>query len=701
MFQRQASFVGMLVAIGILVGCSSGGSGGGGSTAAPTATLTANPTSIPQGQSTILSFTSTNADSGTINNNVGAVGLNSQVTVTPPATTTYPNTYTYTYTASGPGGSATANATVTVTAPTAVALTATPAAIVAGQTVALSWTSANATSVYIGPNVGAVSPVAGGTLTLPAGQAPSPTQTTTYTATATGADNQQVTATATVTVAPLTSFDGMLPDTSNASNTDIDPNGAIGTKQFMEYVNTEYQAYDRTTFQPVLTPSTGMVGQAANTPWKNPLNTTGGQITNCIGPGITLDVVIIFDRLASRWVIAGKAYDGTVTGSYYCIAVSNTDDASSPTFGWYAYAFSLGPVLGTNSAATAYVPDWAKLGTWPNAYYAAMDMLFDNNTPTESGVAVCAFDRNNMLNGNTMDPPQCFTDTIVSDPAMDSGGIYLGHSLIPADFNGTTPPPANRDEYLVSIQNPVNDGTTLTSTTFNLWDFHVDWTNPANTTHTLTPITVSTYTPGCYLFVPGEPAGTICVLEPPISSGGQHIDSVGDRFMPRFDYRNFGSYESFLVSHTVNTGLNLNQNPWQTGVRWYELRDSGTGAPSVYQYGLISPDDSQFRFLPSIAQDSFGNAAAGYSVSNNTTDPGINFSYWNLGTTNATPAEVPIFSGAGEEITLPTGSGKWGSYSSMTVDPIDDCTFWYVNEYWPTNSDWATRIAFFKLPSCQ
>jgi hypothetical protein len=172
--------------------------------------------------------------------------------------------------------------------------------------------------------------------------------------------------------------------------------------------------------------------------------------------------------------------------------------------------------------------------------------------------------------------------------------------------------------------------------------------------------------------------------------------------MPRFDYRNFGSYESFLVSHTVNTGLNLNQNPWQTGVRWYELRDSGTGTPSVYQYGLISPDDSQFRFLPSIAQDSAGNAAAGYSVSNNTTDPGINFSYWNLGTTNATPAEVPIFSGAGEEITLPTGSGKWGSYSSMTVDPIDDCTFWYVNEYWQLNNqDWATRIAFFKLPSCQ
>src|ERR1700677_5120628 len=99
MFQRQASFVGMVLAISILVGCGSGGSGGGGgSSPAPTATLTANPTSIPQGQSSILSFTSTNADSGTINNSVGAVGLNSQVTVTPAATTTY------TYTAAGPGG---------------------------------------------------------------------------------------------------------------------------------------------------------------------------------------------------------------------------------------------------------------------------------------------------------------------------------------------------------------------------------------------------------------------------------------------------------------------------------------------------------------------------------------------------------------------------------------------------------------------
>jgi len=692
----------MFVVIGILVGCGSGGSGGGGSTPGPTATLTANPTSIPQGQSTILSFTSTNADSGTINNNVGPVGLNSQVTVIPPATTTYPNTYTYTYTASGPGGSATANATVTVTAPTAVSLTAAPASIVAGQTVALSWTSANATSVYIsssiGANVGAVSPVSGGTLTLPAGQVPSPTQTTTYTATATGADNQQVTATATVTVAPLTSFDGMLPDTSNATNTDIDPNGAAGTKQFMEYVNTEYQAFDKTTFQPVLTPSTGLAGQAVGVPWTNPLNPTSPNILNCIEPHIVLDVVILFDKMASRWVIAGK---GVVAGStenyYFCIAVSNTDDASSPSFGWYAYSYPITSYLlytASNGSPAVYFPDWTKLGTWSDAYYASMDMLGDNNS-VENGVLVCAFDRTDMLNGVTTISPQCFIDQ-----SLDSGGIYLGHSLIPADFNGTTAPPSGRDEYLVSIQNPVNDGTTTTSTTFNLWDFHVDWTNPGNTTHTLTPITVSTYTPGCYLFAPGDPADTICVLQPPSSTQAEFIDSVGDRFMPRFDYRNFGSYESFLVSHTIQTGLST-QNPLQTGVRWYELRDSGTGSPSVYQDGLISPDDSQFRFLPSIAQDSAGNAAAGYSVSNNTTDPGINFSYWNLGTTNAIPAEVPIYSGAGEELTPGTGSGKWGSYSSMTVDPIDDCTFWYVNEYWPTNSDWATRIAFFKLPSCQ
>jgi hypothetical protein len=683
----------MLLGLSILVGCnSSGAGGGGGSPPAPTATLTANPTSIILGQNSILTFTSTYADSGVMNNGEGAVGLNGQVTVSPTTTTTY------TYTASGPGGSAMASATVTVIFPTVI-LKATPASIFTGQSFTLSWTSTNATSVYIassvGNNVGPVPPNGSGTL--------SPIQTTTYTATATGMNNLQATATATVTVSPLGSFDGLLPDSTNAGNQDIDPNGAVGTRQFMEYVNTEFQAYDKITFLPVFSPPSGLSGLPVDTPWANPLNTTGGPVQECVANGlaITLDVVIIFDRLASRWVIAGKAFDG-VESPYFCIAVSNTDDASSSSFGWYAYAYPLESVLGQNPGGTYYIPDWPKLGTWPDAYYASMDVLYDNQTPVESGVAVCALDRNNMLNGNATQSPQCIEVTSPlspPNPPPNTLGVYLGHSLIPADFDGTAPPPANRDEFLVSIENPVNDGSTTTSTTFNLWDFHLDWTG--NSTLTPTSVSVTSYTPGCYLFVPGSPAITNCVNEPQYQGNGEHVDSVGDRFMPRFDYRNFGAYESFLISNTVQTGISSGPNPLQTGVNWYELRDSGSGTPSVFQSGIINPDALLFRFLPSIAQDSAGNAAVGYSVSYTFANPGINFSYWSLATTNAPATELSILSGAGEEVTPNTGSGKWGSYSSMTVDPSDDCTFWYVNEYWPTDSAWATRIAFFKLPTCQ
>lgn len=677
----------MLLCLSILAGCSSSG-GGGGSTAAPTATLTANPSSFTANQGgSQLFFNSTNATQGSIDQGVGPVGINSHVQVTPALTTIY------TYTATGPGGTAKASATVTVIPegpPPTVNLTVTPLAIVASQPITLTWSSTNATSVVIyanGSSLQAVQPAAAGSVTL------SPMADTTYTLVATGNGQQTTSAGTKVTVSPLNSFDGMAEPasaigTKNAN--DVDPYGAIGTKQFIEYVNTQYQAYDRTTFAPV-----GAL-QQIGTPWENPLNVA--PIQQCSGSGIQLDAVINFDRLANRWVIAAKAT--FVNHYYFCIAVSNTDDlnSTSPVFGWNAYFFSLDPILGTNSSGNVYFPDWPKLGVWPDAYYAAMDMQDLNNFSAEVGVIACAFDRASMVAGATMAPPQCFKDT-----SLISNGLYLGHSLVPADFDGTTAtaPPTGRDEFMVSIQNPVNDGTTTTSNTFNLWDFHVDWTTPANTTFTHKSISVPTpYTPGCYLFVSGAPAITNCVPEPASGTNGEKIDSVGDRFMPRFSYRNFGTYESFLVSHTIQTNLNPTQNPLQTGIQWFELQGSGT--PSLHQSGVISPDETSFRFLPSIAQDKLGNAAVGYSISSASTDPGISFSFWNLAT-GTTPSEVTLINGAqqGEEITPSTGNGEWGTYSSMTVDPVDGCTFWYVNEYWPTNASWTTRIVNFKLPTCQ
>ncbi|MFZ0322055.1 MAG: hypothetical protein WAL56_23210 [Candidatus Sulfotelmatobacter sp.] len=658
-------------------------------------TISANPTSIPTGSSTTLTVIATNATQVVLTDSVGDPAYT--FTAATGGTDVVSPTANVTYTATATGASgATATNMVSVTvngpAPTMTTFSANPPAILAGASLNLNWTSSSNTAYVVintsvGPSPGRVaanSPVPNGF------SVPSPTQTTTYTAVATDQSGQQsAPLTTKVTVDAITSFAGMAEDSTNQGETDIDPNGAVGTKQFLEYVNTEYQGYDK---NPPYTP-VWSTPQSIGTPWI-------GQ-PHCEDPKIQLDAVIIFDHLASRWVIGAKT---TVQQEYYfCIAVSNTDDLTSPTFAWYPYFFKLDAYL----TAGTLLPDWPKLGTWWNAYYAAMDTV-DVSQQAEVGAVICAFNRTTMLTGAGVPnaPGQCVQ---ITGPLSD--GVYLAHSLIPADVDGTTPPPTGRDEFMASIENPSLVGNPLptTSTTINLWDVHApDWsTNPL--TYTLSSITVPTYTPGCYLFDPDSPAITNCVPEPGITGvGAQKVDSVGDRFMPRFAYRNFASasvpYESFLISSTVQTGLGVGQNSTQTGILWYELRGSVT--PSVFQQGLISPDSNYFRFLPSIAQDHVGNAAVGYSISNTFTDPGISASVWNLPSSTA-PTEVTIINGAdeGEEVTPETppqnGNGQWGSYAGISVDPVDDCTFWYVNEYWPVgNAAWATNIAYFQIPGC-
>jgi hypothetical protein len=470
----------------------------------------------------------------------------------------------------------------------------------------------------------------------------------------------------------VTSFDGITAAEVPAPEYDVDPNGAVGTKQFMEYVNLYYQAYDKVTFAPVWS-----TPQAVSTPF------AANGLTGC--ENISGDGMIIFDRLASRWVLAG--HTGVENNYLYCIAITNTDDLTSPTLAWYTYEIALAPILGKNAEGNVYFPDWPKIATWADAYYVGIDLNDINQNYREVGVVACAFDRTNMLINGTPNPPQCFE---VTSPLSD--GIYLGHSLIPADVDGTTAPPSGRDEYMVSIENPTINGSSSTSTTFNLWDFHLDWTNPSLTTFTQSAVTVAPYTPGCYDVA--SPVQTVCVPEPSTSSTKEYIDSVGDRFMPRLEYRNFGTYESFLFSHDVS----VSTTSTQTGIRWYELRGSGT--PTVYQDGTVNPDNTTYRFIPSIAEDSSGNAAVGYSISSKETHPGMNASWWSL-TDPSAPQEFTLYDGAADQ----ENTWHWGSYDSMTVDPVDGCTFWYVNEYYPQNQtgteiNWYTRISNFQLPGC-
>jgi hypothetical protein len=476
----------------------------------------------------------------------------------------------------------------------------------------------------------------------------------------------------------VTSFEGIDASTITSPGFEIDANGAVGTKQYMEWVNSYYQAFSKTSpYTPVW--STPQVGA---TPWEN------AGMSNCYGTGGG-EGTITFDRVASLWVIARRASPAN-NSYYYCVAVSNTANLASTTLKWYTYQFDLTPLLGVNTHGDVYYPDWPRFATWADAYYATFDLEDPDNEYQEIGVVACALDRANMIAGGTARTLQCFSNP---SPIPTNGALYLAHSLIPADIDNTTAPPSGRHEYFVSIQNPTANGTATTSTLLNLWNFHVNWTTPSLSTFTKSQLSVTTYEPGCYDLA--QPSNTFCVTEPSSSNTGNYVDSVGDRLMPRMPYHNFGTYESFLVSQTVQVGTGANQ---QTGIRWYELR--GSGNPTIYQSGTVTNGSTLYRFVPSIAQDSAGNAGVGYSVSGGATHPSLRAAYWNLASKTAA-AEINIGSGTGDE----ENSSHWGNVSSMTVDPSDGCTFWYEAQYYKTNQtgneiNWNTRIANFKLPSC-
>jgi hypothetical protein len=361
------------------------------------------------------------------------------------------------------------------------------------------------------------------------------------------------------------------------------------------------------------------------------------------------DGIVRYDRLANRWVITQFANAASISGPYFeCVAVSQTSD---PTGAYYRYSFQY-----------ANFPDYPKLGVWPDAYYVTYNMFTGN---TFKGAESCAMDRAKMLLGQAA-TQQCFLTS------TSFGGA------LPADLDGATAPPAGAPNLHVAI------GTT--STTLATWKFHVDWTTPANSTFSgPTNLTVASYAEAC--------GGGTCI---PQSGTSTQLDSLADRLMFRLGYRNFGDHESLVVTHAVTAGTS-------TGIRWYELRMSG-GNPTVFQQGTYAPD-AAYRWMSSAAMDGSGDIGLGYSVSSSTLHPAVRYTGRLVTDAAGTmpQGEGSFIEGAGSQTTDGLSAlTRWGDYSSMSVDPGDDCTFWYSNEYIPANGgfNWRTRIGSFKFPSC-
>ena len=192
---------------------------------------------------------------------------------------------------------------------------------------------------------------------------------------------------------------------------------------------------------------------------------------------------------------------------------------------------------------------------------------------------------------------------------------------------------------------------------------------------------------------PCHPGSRNCIDQPGTNN---KIDILSYRQRPtwRLAYRNFGTYETLVTNQSVEARKGI------AGVRWYEIRRAG-GQFSVYQQGTYAPDDGVNRWMGSAAMDRTGGIGLGFSVSNATTVfPGIRYTGRLSGDPlgQLTLGEGVLINGSGSQ----TVSARWGDYTSLTVDPTDDCTLWYVNEYYQTSSarGWQTRIGSFRLGGC-
>jgi hypothetical protein len=362
------------------------------------------------------------------------------------------------------------------------------------------------------------------------------------------------------------------------------------------------------------------------------------------------DPVVVYDQLANRWVITQFATPtGGIPITDQCIAVSTTSDAS----GAYArYGFHM----------TDNFYDYPKFGVWPDAYYASAN-IFNASGTAFLGPQAYAFDRDAMLAGN----PATFIAAPLGAPTDDA--------FMPADLDGLSPPPADAPNPFLSVG---------VNATWPLHHFHVDFATPGNSTWTV----AGTLTPAPFTVL--CPFTRNCV---PQLGSADGLDAIADRGMFRNAYRNFGDHEALVGNMTVSSA-------GVAGVRWFEVDNVTSGTPSFTQESTYQPDDT-WRWMASAAMDGDGNLAVGFSASSAAINPQVRYA-------GRLATDPPNTLGQGEEHLIDgTGSqldtvNRWGDYSDMTVDPVDDCTFWYTQEYYSVTSsfNWRTRIGNFRFPSC-
>jgi hypothetical protein len=455
-----------------------------------------------------------------------------------------------------------------------------------------------------------------------------------------------------------------------------DPVGDVGPNHYVEMVNLAYAVYDKQ-------------GNVLAGPFAIGDLWAGFPVEDCTDP--SGDPIVLYDQLVNRWILSQFTTRGAPY-YYNCVAISKTPD---PTGEYYRYAFV---TQADTVEGTYYFPDYPKYGVWTNSYIMTTRDFGDAGG---YGISVYALEKAKMISGNpNARAAQFFLDSSIVPLEL------IGDGLLPADIDGRRRPLDGAPAPIFGSQDddyPYG----ATSDGLNVWELKVLWNSkPVASLKLAAQLAVAEFDSN---FPCGPSRG--CLPQPGIANPDQWIDvlSYRQRVTHRLAYRNFGTHEAMVTNQSVEA------KPGIAGVRWYEVRRVG-GTYSVYQQGTYSPDNVN-RWMGSAAMDRDGNIAIGYSVVDGVSVyPGIRYTGRLAGDPlgQMTLAEATIIDGTGVQTTT---NSRWGDYTSLNVDPVDDCTFWYVNEYYQvsglplplpppplpppgTTAPWQTRIASFKLQGC-
>lgn len=416
--------------------------------------------------------------------------------------------------------------------------------------------------------------------------------------------------------------------------------GVVGPAHYLQAINgsggTQVRIYDKTTGAQVANFVMGSLGSA--------------QCANGLG-----DPIVLYDQFADRWLIS----EFSSSGNRMCVYISQTN--SPITGGWFAYNFQ----------APSF-PDYPKYGVWPNAYFVGTN---------ESTLGLYAFDRVNMLAGN----PATFVR--LSTSKLSGFGFQM---LQPADADGSQPPPTNAPGIFARHRDTESHGPAgfPAEDFLELFEMQPDFVTPANSTIT-GPIQISI----------AEIDSNLCGLTSfncfPQPGTGTTLDPLREVVMHRLQYRNFGTHEALVGNLVTDIGTNHGAK------RWFELRRTGglAGSWALHQEGTYAPADTLNRFMGSISMDRTGGIALAYGANNGTAPnfPSIRYAGRLAGDPLGT---LPHGENLIVQGNASNSSNRWGDYSSMNVDPVDDCTFWYTHQYNPSSGQWATRIASFMFDAC-